>query len=80
MLGGAGPSGASAAYPRPVTTPDLTHVDASGAARMVDVSGKDVTVRLATAAGRVQTTADVVTGRGYAADVPDGRLPRSIAP
>jgi cyclic pyranopterin phosphate synthase len=27
---------------------------------MVDVSGKDVTVRLATAAGRVQTTADVV--------------------
>ena len=38
----------------------LTHVDASGAARMVDVSAKDVTVRSATAAGRVRTTADVV--------------------
>lgn len=41
-------------------TPELTHVDASGAARMVDVSRKDVTVRLATAAGRVQTTPEVV--------------------
>src|SRR6478735_12469163 len=30
----------------------LTHVDESGAARMVDVSGKDVTVRTATASGR----------------------------
>jgi cyclic pyranopterin monophosphate synthase len=38
----------------------LTHVDASGAARMVDVSGKDVTVRSAEAAGRVRTTAEVV--------------------
>jgi cyclic pyranopterin phosphate synthase len=39
---------------------ELTHVDARGAARMVDVSGKDVTVRQATAAGRFVTTADVV--------------------
>ena len=31
----------------------LTHVDESGAARMVDVSGKDVTAREAVAAGRV---------------------------
>ena len=31
---------------------ELTHVDASGAARMVDVSAKDVTVREARAAGR----------------------------
>jgi cyclic pyranopterin phosphate synthase len=38
----------------------LTHVDASGAARMVDVSGKDVTVRAATATGRLRTTAEVV--------------------
>jgi cyclic pyranopterin phosphate synthase len=38
----------------------LTHVDATGAARMVDVSGKDVTTRLAQAAGRVHTTAEVV--------------------
>jgi cyclic pyranopterin monophosphate synthase len=37
-------------------TPDssgLTHLNAAGQARMVDVSGKDVTVRQATATGRV---------------------------
>ena len=38
----------------------LTHVDESGAARMVDVSGKDVTARTATASGRVLVTAEVV--------------------
>jgi cyclic pyranopterin phosphate synthase len=38
----------------------LTHVDASGAARMVDVSGKDVSVRTATATGRVVVSAEVV--------------------
>jgi cyclic pyranopterin monophosphate synthase len=38
----------------------LTHVDESGAARMVDVSGKDVTAREATAAGRVLVSAEVV--------------------
>jgi cyclic pyranopterin phosphate synthase len=38
----------------------LTHVDASGAARMVDVSAKEVTVRSALAAGSVRTTAAVV--------------------
>lgn len=38
----------------------LTHVDASGAARMVDVSAKDVTVREATASGRVLVSARVV--------------------
>ncbi len=38
----------------------LTHVDATGAARMVDVSSKDVTVRSARAAGTVRTTAEVV--------------------
>jgi cyclic pyranopterin phosphate synthase len=31
----------------------LTHIDEHGAARMVDVSGKDVTDRVATARGRV---------------------------
>jgi cyclic pyranopterin phosphate synthase len=40
--------------------PRLTHVDAAGAARMVDVSGKDVTVRTATATGRVLVSAEVV--------------------
>lgn len=38
----------------------LTHVDERGAARMVDVSGKDVTVRTATAAGRVDVDAEVI--------------------
>lgn len=40
--------------------PGLTHVDASGAARMVDVAGKDVTVRRAVAAGTVRTTSKVI--------------------
>jgi cyclic pyranopterin monophosphate synthase len=39
---------------------DLTHVDADGAARMVDVSGKSVTSRVAVATGVVHTTAEVV--------------------
>jgi cyclic pyranopterin phosphate synthase len=38
----------------------LTHVDAAGAARMVDVSAKAVSVRRAVAAGRLRTTAEVV--------------------
>jgi cyclic pyranopterin phosphate synthase len=41
-------------------TDKLTHVDESGAARMVDVSGKDVTARSATATGRVLVSAEVV--------------------
>ena len=39
---------------------ELTHVDASGAARMVDVSAKDVSTREAVAAGRLQTTSEVI--------------------
>ena len=38
----------------------LTHVDAAGAARMVDVSAKSVTARRAVAGGRLVTTAEVV--------------------
>jgi len=38
----------------------LTHVDATGAARMVDVADKAVTVRRAVAAGRVRTTPEVI--------------------
>jgi cyclic pyranopterin phosphate synthase len=38
----------------------LTHVDESGAARMVDVSAKQITARRAVAAGRVDTTPGVV--------------------
>jgi len=43
-----------------VAEPQLTHVDAKGAARMVDVSGKDITIRRAVAAGTVTTTTRVV--------------------
>lgn len=38
----------------------LTHVDESGAARMVDVSEKAVTARVATASGRVLVSAEVI--------------------
>jgi cyclic pyranopterin phosphate synthase len=40
--------------------PEFTHLDDHGAAHMVDVSGKDVTVRTATAAGRVDVNPEVV--------------------
>jgi cyclic pyranopterin phosphate synthase len=39
---------------------ELTHLDAAGAARMVDVSGKEVTAREATASGRFVTTPEVI--------------------
>lgn len=38
----------------------LTHVDESGAARMVDVTDKSVTARTATASGRVLVSPEVV--------------------
>ena len=41
-------------------TRPLTHIDEAGAARMVDVSGKDVTSRSATASGRVLVSPEVV--------------------
>jgi cyclic pyranopterin phosphate synthase len=39
----------------------FTHVDARGAARMVDVSGKEVTARTATATGVVHVSSAVVS-------------------
>jgi cyclic pyranopterin phosphate synthase len=51
----------------------LTHVDETGAARMVDVSGKDVTARTATASGRVLVSAEVV------ALLRDGTVPKGDA-
>jgi cyclic pyranopterin phosphate synthase len=45
--------------PDPVR-PTLTHVDARGQARMVDVSAKPVTAREASAAGKVLCSAQVV--------------------
>jgi cyclic pyranopterin monophosphate synthase len=38
----------------------LTHVDDTGAARMVDVSGKEISARRAVAAGTVRTTSDAI--------------------
>ncbi len=43
-----------------MSEPRLTHVDETGAARMVDVTGKDVTARTATASGRVDLSPECV--------------------
>ena len=51
----------------------FTHLDDHGDARMVDVSGKDVTARQATAKGRVVTTAEVI------ALLRDGGVPKGDA-
>jgi cyclic pyranopterin phosphate synthase len=40
--------------------PELTHTDQSGAARMVDVSAKDITARQAVATGVLRTTSEVI--------------------
>jgi cyclic pyranopterin phosphate synthase len=39
---------------------EFTHLDEQGAARMVDVSGKDVTARVAVASGRVLVSGEVI--------------------
>jgi cyclic pyranopterin monophosphate synthase len=49
----------------------LTHVDAAGHARMVDVTGKDVTARSACASGRVLLSAEAVAAL-RAGQVPKG--------
>jgi cyclic pyranopterin phosphate synthase len=53
--------------------PRLTHLDEAGQARMVDVSAKDVTVRTATASGRVLLSAEAV------AALRDGTVPKGDA-
>lgn len=55
------------------THPGLTHLDAAGRARMVDVSGKPVTARSATASGRV-----LLSERAVAA-LRDGTVPKGDA-
>lgn len=55
----------SSAGPQPSAAPSvasdrLTHVDAAGAAHMVDVSGKAASSRTAVATGVVRTTAEVI--------------------
>jgi cyclic pyranopterin monophosphate synthase len=49
----------------------LSHLDAAGQARMVDVSGKDVTARSARASGRVLLSAEAVAAL-RAGEVPKG--------
>lgn len=49
----------------------FTHIDDAGAARMVDVTGKEITARTATARGRVRVSPEVVE-RLRAADLPKG--------
>ena len=51
----------------------LSHLDEAGRARMVDVSSKDVTVRTATASGRVLLSAQAV------AALRDGTVPKGDA-
>jgi len=51
----------------------LTHIDESGHARMVDVSGKDVTAREARASGRV-----LLSGAAIAA-IREGQVPKGDA-
>src|SRR5262249_17773374 len=55
--------------PAPMTRPQLTHLDESGRARMVDVSEKDITRREATARAVVSMrpeTARLIAGGGVA--------------
>ena len=52
---------------------ELTHLDESGQARMVDVSGKDVTARTARASGRVLLSAQAV------AALRSGQVPKGDA-
>src|ERR687885_256668 len=53
-------------------TGPLTHLDAQGAARMVDVSAKDVTVRTAVASGRVLVSSNLIRLLRSGAGVPKG--------
>ena len=53
--------------------PRLTHLDDAGRARMVDVSAKDITVRTATASGRVLLSPQAV------AALRDGTVPKGDA-
>ena len=52
-------------------TDGFTHLDGRGAARMVDVTAKEISVRTATATGRVLVSAEVV-GLLRGAGVPKG--------
>jgi cyclic pyranopterin monophosphate synthase len=64
------PASAGSAGTGPAST-GLTHLDAAGQARMVDVSGKQATVRTARASGRVLLSAAAVAAL-RAGQVPKG--------
>ena len=64
-MAGADPSGPAG--------PTLSHLDDTGAAHMVDVTGKDASKRTAVAAGTLRTRADVV------ALIASGGLPKGDA-
>jgi cyclic pyranopterin phosphate synthase len=70
VSGGAGADGADSGGAGPG---GLTHVDATGAARMVDVGGKAVTQRVAVASGTLRTTREVT------AALTDGAVPKGDA-
>jgi cyclic pyranopterin phosphate synthase len=59
--------------------PRLTHIDESGAARMVDVSGKTATERTAVASGRVLVSAEVIALLRASGDRAEPRLPKGDA-
>ena len=60
IVGGPGRGRGGHQRTRPGMNPRLSHTDASGAARMVDVSAKDATARVAVATGTFRTTAQVL--------------------
>jgi cyclic pyranopterin phosphate synthase len=70
MTAGRGRAG-EPAFVREKRTEALTHLDAAGHARMVDVSGKAVTARSACATGRVLLSATAVAAL-RAGEVPKG--------
>ena len=48
------------AHGTPKSGASFTHLDATGAAHMVDVTSKDITVRTATATGVVRVSSEVI--------------------
>ncbi|HEX9034369.1 MAG TPA: cyclic pyranopterin monophosphate synthase MoaC [Streptosporangiaceae bacterium] len=73
--GMAGQAGGEPAAGSPAAGPaqSLTHLDSAGRARMVDVSGKEVTARTATATGRVLLSPEAV------AALREGTVPKGDA-
>jgi cyclic pyranopterin phosphate synthase len=63
-----------------MSEPRLTHVDESGAARMVDVSEKPVTARVATAAGRVLVSPEVAVAVARIAGIAGAKRTPDLVP